>query len=64
MSYLVCHVQKFKSSDIKGMQIHNQRESENSKNKDIDRSKTELNYDLHNNQPLNPSFRISFVIRL
>lgn len=40
------------------MQIHNQREIENSKNKDIDRSKTELNYDLHNQQHINYNHEI------
>lgn len=29
MSYLVCHIQKFKNNDVKGLQIHNQRESDN-----------------------------------
>lgn len=62
MSYLVCHIQKFKISDIKGMQIHNQRESENSKNKDIDRSRSHLNYDLHNRKDINYYKRVREVI--
>ena len=62
MSYLVCHVQKFKSSDVKGMQKHNQRESENSKNKDIDRSKTEFNYDLHNKQHINYNHKVKEIL--
>lgn len=62
MSYLVCHIQKFKISDIKGMQIHNQRESENSKNKDIDRSRSHLNYDLHNREDINYYKRVREVI--
>lgn len=48
MSYLVCHIQKFKNSDVKRLQIHNQRESDKSKNIDIDKSKSYLNIDLHN----------------
>ena len=36
MSYFACHVEKFKSNDVRGLQIHNQRESSNSKNNDID----------------------------
>lgn len=63
MSYLVCHVQKFKASDVKGMQKHNQRESENSKNKDIDRSKTELNYDLHNEDHINYNHKVKGIIQ-
>lgn len=62
MSYLVCHVQKFKSSDVKGMQIHNQRESENSKNIDIDSSKKHLNYDIHNNSSINYNHRVKEII--
>ena len=42
MSYLVCHIQKFKNNDVKGLQIHNQRESDKSKNIDIDKSKSHL----------------------
>ena len=53
MSYLICHVQKFKANDMKGTQIHNQRESENSKNKDINKDRTILNYDLHNEKHIN-----------
>ena len=49
MSKLVCHVMKFKMSDIKGIQIHNQRESEKTleNNPDIDRERINQNYDLH-----------------
>ncbi|MCJ8343712.1 MAG: plasmid recombination protein [Cetobacterium sp.] len=47
MSYLACHVQKFKVNDVGGIQRHIQRETEGHKNKDIDNSKSDLNYDLH-----------------
>lgn len=63
MSYLVCHVQKFKASDIKGMQIHSQRERENSKNKDIERDKSYLNIDLHNISPINYSKKVKEIIK-
>ena len=63
MSYLVCHVQKFKASDVKGMQIHNQRESKNNKNKDIDPRKTELNHDLHNQQHINYNHKVKDIIK-
>ena len=49
MSKLVCHVMKFGKSDLKGMQVHNQREREQTvkNNPDIDPERTKLNYDLH-----------------
>jgi len=62
MSKLACHVQKFKASDVRGIQIHNQRESENSKNTDIDHTKTNLNYDLHNDQSINYNHRVKEII--
>ena len=48
MSYVVAHVQKLKASDLRGMQIHNQRESERTyqNNPEMDRSRTHENYDL------------------
>lgn len=63
MSYLVCHIQKFKSSDVKGMQIHNQRESKNSKNTDIDPNKTHLNIDLHNENSINYNKQVKEIIK-
>lgn len=53
MSFFICHIQKFKSGDLRGIQIHNQRESKNSINKDIDTAKTCYNYDLINKEPIN-----------
>lgn len=41
-------MQKFHKDAILGIQKHNQREGENSKNKDIDSNRTMLNYDLVN----------------
>ena len=48
MSYFVCHGQKAKSGDVKNIERHIERKNQNYKNKDIDSSKTYLNYDLHN----------------
>lgn len=62
MSYFACHVEKFKSNDVKGLQIHNQRESSNSKNNDIDQYRTILNYDLHNNNKINYNHRVKEII--
>lgn len=53
MSYAVVHMQKFKASDVKGIQVHNQRERESKSNPDIDKARSQLNYDLHNLEPIN-----------
>jgi hypothetical protein len=63
MSYLICHVQKFKANDVKGTQIHNQRESVNSKNKDINEDRTILNYDLHNENHINYNRKVKEIIK-
>ena len=63
MSHLVCHVQKFKANDVRGMQIHNQRESPNSKNKDIDHNKIQLNYDLKNDGPINYNKKVKEIMK-
>ena len=63
MSYLICHVQKFKANDVKGTQIHNQRESENSKNKDINKDRTILNYDLQNENHINYNHKVKEIIK-
>jgi len=63
LSYLICHVQKFKANDVKGTQIHNQRESENSKNKDINKDRTALNYDLHNEKHINYNRKVKAIIK-
>jgi hypothetical protein len=44
--YLVCHVSKFKRSDVVGMYKHIQREMKTTTNEDIEFDKTALNYDL------------------
>ncbi|MCQ3246194.1 plasmid recombination enzyme [Bacillus thuringiensis serovar andalousiensis] len=44
--FMICHMQKFKMRDVKGLQIHNQREKESHSNSDIIQARTEQNYDL------------------
>lgn len=44
--FMICHMQKFKMRDVKGLQIHNQREKESHSNSDIIHERTEQNYDL------------------
>ncbi|WP_144481730.1 MobV family relaxase [Bacillus pumilus] len=46
MAFIICNMRKFKSADIKGLQIHNQREKESHTNPDIDQNRAHLNYDL------------------
>lgn len=55
MSYGVVRVQKFHAGSVKGIQIHDRREKDgiSHTNKDIDWSRTQLNYDLHTAQNKN-----------
>lgn len=53
MSKCVVHMMKMKSSAMGGIQSHNQREHESTKNKDIDYEKSEQNFDLVNDEPIN-----------
>lgn len=48
MSKLVCRVAKFKGGQLYGMDIHIQRKTDNHSNKDIDVSRSKLNYELVN----------------
>jgi len=50
MSKLVCRMQKVKKNDVKGYQIHNQRERESKTNPDINASLSHLNRDYINAQ--------------
>lgn len=63
MSFAVVHMQKFKMSGVKGIQFHNQRERESKTNPDIDRSRTHLNYDLHNSAPIDFNRRVREIIK-
>jgi FtsZ-binding cell division protein ZapB len=58
VSFAVIHMKKFKAQEVKGMQIHNQREKESNSNLDIDRTRTKLNYDLLNDAPIDYKDRI------
>lgn len=62
MSFAVLHMQKLKQPAIKGMQIHNQRERESQTNPDIDESRSHLNYDLVNPQPVDYNEKINRMI--
>jgi len=53
MSYLVARMQKNNTQNLGGMQKHNQREFENYSNKDIDKERSYLNYDLVNEVNIN-----------
>lgn len=52
MSYFAGHMKKLHAADLRWAQIHNQRERESSSNRDIDKSKSHLNYDLANDEPV------------
>ncbi len=63
MSYLVCHFGKYKSGNVFGLQKHNQRENKNYSNIDLDISKSHLNYDLINPNPINFRNTINSLIK-
>jgi hypothetical protein len=63
MSFAVVHMQKFKSSGVKGIQFHNQRQRESKTNPDIDKSRTKLNYDLHNDKPIDYNKQVKSIIK-
>lgn len=44
--YVVAHIQKFKGTDLTPMELHFDHAAKNSSNKDIDSSKTYLNYNI------------------
>lgn len=53
MSYFAGHMKKLKRADLRWAQIHNQREKESKSNRDIDKSRSHLNYDLANGGKVN-----------
>lgn len=53
MSKLVCRMAKVKKNDIRGYQIHNLRELKSNTNPDIDSTRSHLNKDFINSQPIN-----------
>ena len=62
MSYLVFHLSKYKSSNIVGLQRHNQRENRNYSNQDIDTTMSDLNYDLINSQKISFTKKVKSII--
>lgn len=53
MSYLVARMQKNNTQNLGAMQKYNQREFEDYSNKDIDKERSYLNYDLVNEDNIN-----------
>ena len=53
MSKLVCRMAKVKKNSVRGFQIHNLRELKSKTNPDIDPTRSHLNKDFINNQPIN-----------
>ncbi|MCX0368599.1 MobV family relaxase [Clostridium perfringens] len=62
MSYLVFHLSKYKSSNIVGLQRHNQRENRNYSNQDIDTTMSNFNYDLINSQNISFTKKVKSII--
>lgn len=62
MSYAVCRMQKMKSHDLKGIQFHNQRERESKTNPDIDKDKSNENYDFINDENIDYNERVKEII--
>lgn len=63
MSYAVATMKKMKIENIKGIERHNQRETDRHSNPDIDISRSNLNYDLVNENPINYQADISNYIQ-
>lgn len=53
MPKIVARMMKLKAENLKGIEVHNQRETDKHSNKDIDTSKSYLNYDLVNQKKIN-----------
>ena len=62
MSKIVARMAKMKTGNLQGIQRHNQRETTNHSNKDIDISRSFLNYDLVHSQPINYQNTIKHII--
>ncbi|WP_235588717.1 plasmid recombination protein, partial [Sporosarcina koreensis] len=58
----VCRMQKMKSHDLKGIQFHNQRERESKTNHDIDKDKSNENYDFINDGNIDYNERVKEII--
>lgn len=62
MAKIVARMAKMKAGNLGGIQRHNQRETENHSNKDIDVGRSYLNYDLVNEKPVNYRERVHEII--
>lgn len=62
MAKIVARMAKMKAGNLGGIQRHNQRETENHSNKDIDVGRSYLNYDLVNAKPVNYHERVHDII--
>lgn len=62
MSKIVARMAKMKTGNLGGIQRHNQRETDNHSNKDIDVTRSHLNYDLVNPATINYQKRVREII--
>lgn len=62
MSFAVVRMQKMKSHDLKGIQFHNQRERDSKTNPDIDKKKSDENYDLVHERKINYNEHVKEII--
>jgi len=62
MSKIVARMEKMKTGNLQGIQRHNQRETENHSNKDIDISRSIFNYDLIHSHSVNYQNRVKEII--
>lgn len=62
MSKIAARMAKMKAENLGGIQRHNQRETENHSNKDIDSERSKLNYDLVNPEPVNYHEKVLEII--
>lgn len=62
MSMMVATMKKMKNGNLGGMQRHNQREFENHSNEDIDPERSDLNYDLVNDDKISYKDKVNQII--
>ena len=62
MSRIVARMEKMKAGNLGGIQRHNQRETDNHSNKEIDVERSYLNYDLVNTESINYREKIQAII--
>lgn len=62
MSMMVATMKKMKNGNLSGIQKHNQREFENHSNDEIDPERSDMNYDLVNDENINYKNRVDTII--